>query len=78
MCLRSCTGRTLLFLGCCQLCQHTEVFQRRCFLGDFCAARDFFEEPSHDFAASCFRQRFGKTHFIGFCNCAYVLADVIA
>ena len=67
-----------LFLGCCQLCQHTEVLQRRRVPGDFCAAGDFFEKPSHDFAAARLWKRFGKTHFIGFCNCANVLAHVIA
>src|SRR6516164_1325441 len=77
-CPRSCTGQTVLFLTCCQLCQHTEVFQRRCVPGDFCPACNFFEEPSHDFAAARFRKRFGKTYFIGFCNCANVLAHVIA
>ena len=75
---RSGIGQMCLFLRCCQFCQHAEVLQRRCVPGDLCAAGNFFEEPSHDFAAARFWKRFGKTHFIGFCNGANVLADVIA
>ena len=78
MCRRSGIGQMRLFLRCCQLCQHAEVLQRRRVPGDLCAAGNFLEEPSHDFAAARFWKRFGKTHFIGFRNCANVLADMIA
>ena len=69
---------TWLFLRLCELCQHTEVLQCRRVASYFCAARNFLEEPSHDFAAAGFWKRFGETHFIRFCDCANVLADVIA
>src|SRR4029077_8524833 len=71
-------GKMCLFLRRCQLCQHAEVLQRCRVSGDRCAAGNFFEESSHDFAAARLWKRFGKTDFIGFCNGANVLADMIA
>ena len=61
-----------------QFCQDAEIFQRRRVAGDLLAAGDFLEQTPHDFSAARFRQRLGKTHFIGFGDRADVLADVFA
>src|SRR5262249_4181924 len=66
--LKSRMGQTWLFIRRCQFCQHTEVFQRRRVPGDVCPTGNFFEEPSHDFAAARLWKCFGKTHLIGFCD----------
>src|SRR6476620_5887801 len=78
MCGSSSEEEVWLFLGRCELREDTKVLQRCRVASYIGAARNFFEEPSHDFAAARFWQRFGKTHFIGFCDGANVLADMIA
>ncbi len=63
-----------LFLGRCELREDTKVLQRCRVAIYFCAARNLFEEPAHDFAAARFWQRFGKTNVIGFRDGADFLA----
>ena len=61
-----------------QCCQHAEILQGGRITGHFCAACNFFQQPSHDLAAASFRQRFSEPNFVRLRDCADVHADVIA
>src|SRR5256886_5658375 len=68
-------GMGILFFRFRQFGQHSKIFQCSCVAGNLCAAGDFLEKPSHDFAAARFRERFSETQFIRLCDRFFFQAE---